>query len=179
MPTHKVRLHFRSLSLTDVPFDTMLSSAEAVYAPYGIKIEFASGMSMGLSDSEAAKFEQIDGSCTWSISGGEYAELQGLGGTVSSRDIVVFYVNRFSSATLLGCGGHMTNRPACIVAAKARRWDTAHEVGHVLLTSSFTPVHSADNNNLMFATSRTANSTPTLTAAQVTQIKASPCCQRI
>lgn len=178
MATHRVRLHFRSISLTDVPFDKHLSSAEAVYAPHGIKVEFGSGMSLGLSDEEARKFEQVDGSCTWSITSGEFAELQQMGGTVPSTEILVFYVNRFSSSTLLGCGGHATGRPACIVAAKGSRWDTAHEVGHVLLTSAFAPVHSPDAKNLMHASSVPAT-TPGLTAAQVTQIKKSPCCVRI
>src|SRR5262245_1455957 len=33
--THAISLHFRSLSLTDIPFDTILSSTQAVYAQFG------------------------------------------------------------------------------------------------------------------------------------------------
>ena len=177
--THRVRLHFRSLSLTDVPFDTLLESAQKVYAPYGIKIEFRTGMSLGLSEDEAKQYDSVDGQCTWSISAGEFKEVQGLGGPVPPTEILVFYVQRFGKAGLLGCGGHTTGRPACIVAAKATQWDTAHEVGHVLLTPAFIPVHSSDTKNLMYAFSSKSTTTPVLTDAQVTQIKKSPCCVKI
>jgi hypothetical protein len=43
--THRVRLHFRSISRTEQPFHTLLEHTQAVYAPYGIKIEMASGQS--------------------------------------------------------------------------------------------------------------------------------------
>ena len=46
--THRVRLHFRSLSLMNVPFSRSLADAEIVYGQYGIKAEFASGMSLML-----------------------------------------------------------------------------------------------------------------------------------
>ena len=41
--THRVNLHFRSLSLSDVPFSRMMSSIERVYAQYSIDARFASG----------------------------------------------------------------------------------------------------------------------------------------
>lgn len=174
--THRVGLHFRSLSLTDVPFDNLLASTELVYAQYGIKAEFKSGMSLGLSAEEAEKFKQIDGSCGWVISSGEYKELQELSDTAPSNEILVYYVERFGQANLLGCGGHVPGQPACIVASAASRWDTAHEVGHVLLTSAFSPVHETDVKNLMFQFSSTSNATPTLTDAQIAKMKTSPCC---
>ena len=177
--THRVRLHFRSLSLTDVSFDELLRSAELVYAPYGIQIVFQSGMSLGLSEEESERFQQVDGTCNWDIDSGEFHELQQLGPAVPSTEILVYYVERFGQANLLGCGGHAPGQPACIVAAQGRRWDTAHEVGHVLLTSAFSPVHETDTANLMFAVSSTSSTTPTLTDAQVAQMKASPCCVAI
>ncbi len=179
MATHRVKLHFRSLSLTDVPFDELLNSTQKMYEPHGIAIEFASGMSLGLSEEDAEKFRQVDGSCTWDISSGEYFELEQLANSVPSNEIIVYYVEKFGQAGLLGCGGHAKDRPACIVASQASRWDTAHEVGHVLLTSTFSPVHSPDNKNLMFAFSSNSTATPTLTPEQVTQMKKSPCCIEI
>lgn len=176
--THRVRLHFRSLSLTDVPFDLSFATAKSMYRQYGIDIEMASGMSLGLTPDEADRFKQVDGTCDWNITSGEYFELQRLGPPVPSTDILVYYVDRFSEAGLLGCGGHAPDRPACIVAAAGSRTDTAHEVGHVLLTSQFPEVHNPDRRNLMFAfTNR--NSNPVLNDAQVTQMKRSPCCHRI
>jgi hypothetical protein len=174
--THRVRLHFRSLSLTETPFDALLASTELVFAPHGIKIEMQSGLSLGLSEEEADRFQQVDGSCGWVIDSGEYRELQELGGSAPSSEIFVFYVDRFGQGGLLGCGGHIPGQPACIVASKASRWDTAHEIGHVLLTSAFSPVHSTDSSNLMFQFSSTSDTIPTLTQVQVAQMKASPCC---
>jgi hypothetical protein len=177
--THRVRLHFRSLSLTETSFDELLRSTELVYAPHGIQIEFQSGMSLGLSAEEAERFQQVDGSCNWNIDSGEFSELQQLGEAVPLTEILVYYVERFGQEGLLGCGGHAIGRPACIVAAQASRWDTAHEIGHVLLTSAFSPVHSTDPTNLMFQFSSTSSATPILTDAQVAQMKASPCCETI
>ena len=178
--THKVRVHFRALATTDQPFERLLATAQSVYSQYGIKFEYASGESMGLTPAETAKFQQIDGTCSWSITGGEYAELQSMGGSVPSNEVIVFFAPRFASATLRGCGGHMPNRPACIVAAHGTRYTMAHEVGHVLLTSSFRPVHHSSTDNLMFSdTGGISSRVPTLSDAQVTQIKKSPCCVRI
>lgn len=178
--THRVGLHFRSLSLTNISFQTLLKSAELVYAQYGIQVVFRSGQSLGLSEAEAKRFEQVDGTCKWKITSGEYRDVQKLGGPVSPTEILVYYVKRFSKAGSLGCGGHIPGHPACIVAASGSRWTTAHEVGHVLLGSSFIPVHSSDTKNLMYkSTPGISAKLPILTNKQVTQIKKSPCCVRI
>lgn len=178
--THRVRLHFRSLSLTDVPFETSFRNAERVYAQYGIRIEFGSGMSMLLTPGQARRLQVVNGSCEWSITSGEYSEVQRLGGNLPSTEILVCYINRFESDTALGCGGHAPNRPACIVAASGSQWTTAHEVGHVLLGSGFRPVHETSTTNLMFSsTPGITGNPPTLTDAQVAQMKRSPCCVRI
>jgi hypothetical protein len=176
--THRIRLHFRSISLTDVPFNSILSHTQLVYAQYGIRVDFGSGMSLALSPDEARRLEQVDGQCRWQITGGEYAELQQMGGAVPSNEIAVYFINRFSQS-LNGCGGHMANRPACLVAKAGTKWCTAHEVCHVLLTSSFAPVHINQVSNLMHPVDLARSNTPGLTPAQVTQIKASPLCRPI
>lgn len=176
--THRVRLHFRSISDTVVPFNSILASTQEVYAQFNIKIEFASGLSMGLSAEEAAEFEQIDGTCTWNITSGEFADLLRKGGQVPSNEITVFFIERFSE-NINGCGGHLTNRPACIVAKQGTRFCTAHEVCHVLLGSTFSPVHITDTRNLMHPVDINRTSTPTLTATQVTRVKASSLCTSI
>ena len=176
--THKIRLHFRSISLTDIPFNTILANTQVVYAQFGIKVEFASGMSLLLDPAKAKALEQIDGQCTWKPTTGEFAELLELGGRVPATDIAVFFIDRFS-ASINGCGGHLQDRPACIVAKAGSKFCTAHEVCHVLLTSSFTPVHITDSTNLMHPVDLARAKTPGLTAAQVTQVKASPMCVAI
>ncbi len=176
---HRVRLHFRSISLADVPFSRSLSDAEIVYGQYQIKIEFASGMSLGLTADEEAAFNQVDTDCGWVINDGEVNRLHSLGSPAPSTDILVYYVREFNDPTLLGCGGHATNRPACTVASNASRWDTAHEVCHVLLSSAFNPVHTQDTRTLMFPNSGVQPTTPVLTDRQVRQIRSSPCCRTI
>jgi len=176
-PTHRVRLHFRSLADTNVPFARHLADAEIVYGQYGIKIEFASGMSLALTAAQQTMFDKIDDSCQWDITGGEYKELHQLGSPVPETDIAVYYVRELAGAG--GCGGHVANRPACTVASATTRWATAHEVGHVLLTSKFVPVHSPERRNLMMPDVLYFTATPVLTDRQVAQIKLSPLCSRI
>ena len=176
--THRIRLHFRSISLTDVPFETILSNTQLVYAQYGIRVEFGSGMSLNLSADEAARLQQIDGQCRWQVTGGEFAELQNMGGFIPGNEIAVFFIDRFQQ-NLNGCGGHMPHRPACLVARAGTKFCTAHEVCHVLLTSSFSPVHINDPRNLMHPVDLARSQTPGLTAAQVIQIKNSPLCRPI
>ncbi len=180
----RVTLHFRSISLTDVPFEQHFSAAQRVYGQYGIDMVFGSGMSLGLSETEARRFEVVNGQCVWDITTGEFAELQGLGPAVPSNHIAVYYVGAFgapSRNTLRGCGGHRANRPACIIASHGTEWTTAHEIGHVLLTRHFshTPggAHHTSRGNLMFSDTGRINVTlPSLTPTQVNQIKASICC---
>ena len=176
--THKIRLHFRSIALTDIPFNTVLTNTQVVYAQFGIKVEFASGQSLALDPAKAKALERIDGSCAWKVTTGEFAELLQLGGRVPATDIAVFFVDRFSES-INGCGGHLKDRPACIVAKAGSKFCTAHEVCHVLLTPSFTPVHITDPNNLMHPVDVNRTKTPGLTAAQVTQVKASSQCLTI
>ncbi|HCK51925.1 MAG TPA: hypothetical protein DIC23_01835 [Planctomycetaceae bacterium] len=175
--THRVRLHFRSLSLTRVSFNQILASTKLVYGQYGIDIVCASGESLQLSPADAAKFQTINGTCTWTITSGEYAELQRTGTPAPSNDVVVYFVDQFSQA-INGCGGHLANRPACVVARAGTQWCTAHEVCHVLLGSSFSPVHMPSTSNLMHSVD-IQRTVPTLTSAQVTRIKQSPLCRAI
>jgi hypothetical protein len=175
----RVRLHFRSIALTNVPFQRSLSNAEIVYAQYGIKIEFGSGESIGLTPEQREKFDQIDQQCNWDLEDGEFNELQKLGSRAPANDILVFYVHTFADSNTLGCGGHAKDRPACTVTANALAWDTAHEVGHVLLSSSFVPVHIEDRRNLMHPISRSLATTPILTDRQVAQMRKSPLCRAV
>lgn len=175
--THAITLHFRSLTLTDVPFQTILTSTQAVYAQYGIRVDFGSGLSLALSQADANRFKQVDGACDW-VAAGEFFDVEQLGGTIPVGGIGVFFVERFEQS-LNGCGGHAENRPACIVARAGTQFCTAHEVCHVLLTSGFTPVHVNVPTNLMHPVDLPRLATPTLTPAQVDHVKASPLCRQL
>lgn len=176
---HRVRLHFRSISLTNVPFQESLTWAEIVYGQYGIKMEFASGMSLGLSEADEERFAQVGDSCEWEISDGEYNELHSMGPAVPSTDLLVYYVRDFTES-IVGCGGHAVGRPACTVGSNGTKWTTAHEVGHVLLTGNFNPVHAPTARNLMVSgTHQIGNTIPILTNQQVAKIRQHPCCMSI
>lgn len=178
--TAQVTLHFRSISLTSVGFARSLELTKKIYAQYGIDIRFGSGECLMLSEAEEQTFTQVDGECNWVINTGEYNQLHGMGTPAPPTDVLVYYVRAFSDSNLLGCGGHATNRPACTVASNASQWDTAHEVGHVLLTSSFNPVHMGNHRrNLMYPYSSNDPGIKVLTDSQINQIRQSPCCSFI
>ena len=74
----------------------------------------------------------------------------------------------------------MTNRPACIVARAGTHYCTAHEVCHVLLGSTFAPVHIGDaSNNLMHPVDFVRSAPPVFADLQVERIKPSPLCTAI
>lgn len=171
--SHRLNLHFRSLTLSNVPFDRILSRTEQVYGQYGIEVVMQSGMSLGLSDDEAKRFSKVKQLCVWDVSGGEFEALHNLGPAVPANEIKVFIVNKFQEKDLLGCGGHAPNKPACAVAKNASQWDVAHEVCHVLLTSTFDPVHTLSLKSLMHESASTFPNVPGMTTRQLTQIRAS------
>lgn len=173
-PSKAVTLHFRSLSLTTVPFERQFRNARIVYAQYNIEVRFGSGLSLGLTEEEAKKYEKVDGQCKWVLEDDEFREVQELGRNIPANHIAVYYVNRFSKNTLLGCGGHRPGKPACIVASRAGPWDLAHEVGHVLLTKDHKPVHHASTSNLMFPHSQGTAEVPALDRDQLARIRKSP-----
>lgn len=175
--SHRVRAHFRSISLTQVPFEQTLRNAATVYGQYGIDFQFGSGESLLLSAAETTLFDQIDDQCNWNITTGEYDQLHRLGTPCPNNDVKVFFVNRMRG--VLGCGGHAPNRPAATVASEAWRWDMAHEVGHVLLTSRFAPVHHPHALNLMNAFPANNDVVKVLTDAQVRQMRTHVCCSSI
>lgn len=175
--THRVILHFRSICSSHLSFQQHLLSAQRVYSQYGIEICFGSGQSLALSEEEAEKYSVVDGECDWEITEGEISEIQKLGKPAASSGIFVYYVEKFKTGDL-GCGGHAKDKPACLVSTNASKWDTAHEVGHVLLTSKFEPVHSRDIKNLMHADAAKYHKTPILTDSQISQIKRSPYCMK-
>ncbi|MEO6271254.1 MAG: peptidoglycan-binding domain-containing protein [Lautropia sp.] len=175
--SHRIGIHFRAISLTQVSFDRILNSAKAVFAQYGIRIDMMNGQSLLLSAAEQSRFERVNQECDWDLSVGEFNELHAKGAFAPNTDVLVYFVKSFKEQ-LNGCGGHSKNRPACTVAETGTRWTVAHELGHVRLGAGFAPVHVNDPRNLMNVTTRSITSMPTLTARQVAQIRTSPVCRR-
>jgi hypothetical protein len=174
--THRINLHFRVLSNTKVSVPLMLSNTERAYAPYGIEVRLASGVSLGLSESDQDRFRVINQECVWDLDEGELAELHRLGPPFPLSDVGVFIVDMFENDGQSGCGAHAANRPACAVSYISRPWDLAHELCHVLLTRSFIPTHTNDRRNLMHAASNHALTPPTLTEKQLAKVRGSRLC---
>jgi hypothetical protein len=149
-PLFKVRLHLRSINMPQVPELTALEIAKDVYREYSIQAEMASGQSLLLSDPDQFQLTSVDGDCLWDQVSDDQRLLQSLGGTqgVGPNDIRVYFatVLKEQNGNLLqGCAGHPPDRAAVMIAASAvDKTTVAHEVGHVLLGSSFRPVHTAD-----------------------------------
>jgi len=176
--THRVRLHFRQLSPSTIPFLSLLRNAERVYAQYSIKIEYASGKCLALNSLQQRQFQSVGGTCKWIINSGEREKILRMGGFVPHNEITVYFINQFDGSQSLGCGGHLPKRPACMVVAKGSPWTMAHEVGHVLLGNSFKPVHVNDTTNLMYSSTPGITATlPGLNSIQVQQMKSSICAQ--
>ena len=57
--------------------------------------------------------------------------------------------------------------------------DLGHELGHVLLTSIFNPVHHVHNQNLMSATGRNEPWTWAMSHTQIVKMRSHLCCQAI
>lgn len=174
-----VNLHMRSISMPVVSEMVALWNATRVYGQHGICIQMASGQSLLLSAADQLTLDVIDGECQWNQESAEQRRLFGLGGRADSG-ILVYYVNRIQQtdgSSLNGCAGHIPSRPAVVVAASGSQWTLAHEVGHVLLRPTFSPVHATSPANVMYAptTSITANP-PSFDAAQLTAIRNSPYC---
>ena len=181
----KVRLHFRSAAVPVVPEFTALDNAQKVYTQINVKLEFASGLSMAVTDEDLLRLDASDGTCKWNQASDELKLLNTAAGRqgIGLNDILVFYANRIKQndgSTLNGCAGHEPGKPTVVVAATGSRWTLGHEVGHVLLGPSFSPVHTTDPKNVMFSPTAdiTANP-PGFTPEQAKAIRASKFCVAI
>ena len=175
---HRVRVHFRSLALTDLPISYQEQNARMVYAQYGIYLDVRSGMSMHLSPAQARMFESVDvGECVDNKLSTELGELHkvGLQG-VGTNEIVIYIARKVADKRgkeINGCAAINTNRPAVVVSSTGSPWTLGHELGHVLL-ETYSPVHSTDRGNLMYSPSASITSNPaTLDPKQLEAIRKS------
>jgi len=172
-----ISLHFRSISLTSVSFDTQFKAAVQVFGQYNIDVLMKSGKSVWLSEADRKKFKRVDTSC---VAGkDEWSGLQKLLNDVPSLDVCVFFVGQLwdtkessGNEMFLGCGAHRPGSPACAVAANANKYDMAHEVGHVLGLS-----HDNTSGNLMHPTQSSYAKLPCLTTTQLETMRKSPLCR--
>jgi hypothetical protein len=182
--SHRVRLHMKAAASNNdpicyVPFDSAMEATKRVFGRYGIRVDYGSSESLVLTPEEMETFHRIDADCEWEVTEGEMYELHRMGSPVPDGEIVVYFVHRLVRDSLRGCGGHAPDRPACTVIIGAGLWTTAHEVGHVLLTRNFRPVHERHPQNLMARGGYSLPGIPMLTRAQVAQMKEHPACHAL
>jgi peptidoglycan hydrolase-like protein with peptidoglycan-binding domain len=152
---YKIRLHLRSIAMPMVGESQQLRVMQEIYAQYAIKVEMASGQSVGLNPGEALTLTTVDGDCQWDQVSDEQRLLQTSGSRqgVGPNDITVYFATTLREQdgnTLQGCAGSLPERPAVMIASDAVDKTTmAHEVGHILLGSGFSPTHTSDSKNLM------------------------------
>ena len=175
--SHRVRVHFRSISLTRVPFTQVFRNAATVYGQYGIDFQFGSGR-------VAAAVGGRHGAVRPDRPGLRLGHHCGrVRPAAPARDALPRHrrqgLLRQRDAGRPGCGGHAPDRPAATVAQEAWRLDMAHEVGHVLLTSWFSPVHHPHPRNLMNAYPANNDVVKVLTYAQVRQMRTHVCCFKL
>jgi peptidoglycan hydrolase-like protein with peptidoglycan-binding domain len=177
--THRIRVHMRSIDNPKVPEFTQLKVMQDVFAQYLIDVVMMSGESVGLKPGEQLTLNVVDGDCQWDQVSDEQKLLQNSGSRqiVGINDITVYFatvLRETDGTTLQGCAGHAPTRPAVMIAASAIDKTTmAHEVCHVLLGSSFAPVHVDEDANLMCNAPVCTGNPAFLSVAQLNRVFAS------
>lgn len=173
-------VHATIYTLASPKFDYFkaVEFTEKLYGSNGIYVSWGFGQCLALSKAQQVKLKVIDGACKWDQNNAEQDDLYDLVGAKNYSGILIFIVGGIktdATKTLAGCAGHAPSKPAVVVSATGTMYTMAHELGHVLLTSSFTPVHETSTSNIMVSGTHriAAGSSPTFNAAQVTQIKKS------
>lgn len=152
--TKAISIHVRTLATPGFDYSRAISMARMIYGNIGVAFNVMSEFCPAMSDSSSVDLSIVDGNCSWDQFNTEQTDLYSRARPGSSG-ITVFIVGGIredAGNSLAGCAGHAPGKPAAVVSASAGTIFTiAHEVGHVLLGSGYTPVHSADTSNIMIS----------------------------
>lgn len=176
--SQRLLVHIFSLALPQFDYGKAITFAEKLYGSNGIYFDIGQQQCLALSAAQQVKLQVIDGACKWDQNNAEQDDLFDLVKARIFSGIAVFIVGGISTSatsTLAGCAGHAPLKPAVVVSATGTMYTLAHELGHVLLTSSYSPVHETSTSNIMINGTHQipAGSSPTFNASQITQIKKS------
>ncbi len=147
------RLSLAIYTLAQVKFEYFkaLEFAEKLYGKHGILFDVVAQQCLALKKADQVKLAVIDGTCKWDQNNSEQDDLWELVKPPVGR-LVVFIVGGIQKpkGPSAGCAGHAPSKPAVVVSGSlGTNFTLAHEVGHVLLTSDFTPVHTFSKRNIM------------------------------
>jgi hypothetical protein len=116
----------------------------------------------------------VNGQCQWNQESPEQADLFSRLNSFDMLGITAVFVKGIQTLTgaLNGCAGHANWRAGVMVGSACTPWTLAHEVGHVLLGSTYSPVHTSSPLNIMYEKSSqfTQTSNPSLDLSQVGQM---------
>lgn len=149
-----VRIHVRQVANSQSSVFEQVRNAQRVYGKVGIYFDVGTMESIALDAAAYSRLAVVTTECNWDEDSPEQAELfERVGASPLQQGILAVFVrdirkpDRFTN----GCAGHSPHRAAVVVSAFASPWTLAHEVGHVLLGSSFLPVHTTSRDNVMFS----------------------------
>ena len=161
-----VRLHIKTLSVPNIPINTMINNMRQVYRAAGFEVDVASTETLNL-----PVLNDLDvGACTRGNTTNEQDTLFGNRNNVGANDIPVYFV-RSTVPPFSGCAAHADGVPACVVANGASAWTLGHEVGHVLDLN-----HVNNNDRLMTGngTTNITNPPPDLSSGEINTMDSSP-----
>ncbi|MBK8182946.1 MAG: hypothetical protein IPK63_08600 [Candidatus Competibacteraceae bacterium] len=164
-----------TLAAVKFDYNKSITFAEKLYGSNGIYFDIRQQLCLALTETQQTKLAVIDGQCKWDQNNAEQDDLFELVKGRVGAGISIFIVggiNTDGKTTLAGCAGHSPSKPAAVVSATGTMYTLAHELGHVLLTSTFSPVHETSNSNIMVNGTHNipADSFPTFNATQIKQI---------
>jgi len=173
-------IHISTLNPPRFDYNAAIRFALDLYGSIGIQLRIRTEICPALSATDATRLAVINGDCKWNQFNSEQDDLYELAGISSAvSGLRVFFVAglvELDGGSLKGCAGHAPGKPACVINSNiATIFTLSHEIGHVLLTSSFSPVHHASTNNIMYRVTdgHSLASPPGFDAAQITKIRSS------
>lgn len=177
--TKSVSIHIRTLAMPKFDYRKSIEMAKLIYGNIGVAFNVMSELCPVVSGTSTIDLSVIDGQCKWNQFNPEQSDLYSRA-KPGSGGITVFIVGGIRESptkTLAGCAGHAPGKPTAVVSVeKGTIFTIAHEVGHVLLTSTYSPVHSTDTKNIMISGTWQipAGTIPYFTEGQRQQILKSP-----
>lgn len=173
-----IRVHIRQVQNVHFDIFKAIACAQKAYGEHGFLFEVASSESVRMNLPSLGKLAVVDTLCDWGRSSGDQAELYRRFGVQDLSAITAFLVQGIAQTAtkeVNGCAGHAPHQPAVFLGRDASAWTLAHEVGHVLLSSQFEPVHSPSNRNIMYLfPEHIGTENPEFTTQQVSQMRKSP-----
>lgn len=173
----RIQIHIYSLRSPRWDYSWAIEYAEQLYGSNGIYFDIRTAVCPVISEADDVALNVVDGTCRWDQSNTEQDRLHTAVGLGSYQGIAVFIVGGINNngSTISGCAGHKPSKPTAVVSATGTNYTLAHEVGHVLLGSDYSPVHTSSTSNIMIGgTWQIPNGTrPTFNNNQVAELKRS------